>query len=148
MRLSSFFRHCETVFFRNFFYCSSHQFLIFCKRMDFQKIPERPPSYIFRHCATYRKLRKNFEKNWNFFFSIFSFLRAFVVSSCRKVVFVFESFLALDMVPTWAVPGLLKVGEAESSSDGTTFTRRRPNGLIVMGACHGQIPKPCAPPSL
>ena len=32
------------------------------------------------------------EKNSEIFFSIFSFLRAFVVSSCRKMVFVFESF--------------------------------------------------------
>ena len=84
MRLSSFFRHCETDFFRHFFYCSSHQFLIFCNRMDVQKISKRPPFYIFRHYATYRKLQKNSKKNSEIFFSIFSFSRAFVVSSCRK----------------------------------------------------------------
>ena len=95
MRLSSFFRHCESDFFPNFFYCSSHQFLIFCNRMDVQKIPKRSPFYIFRHYATYRKLHKNFEKNSGIFFSIFSFLRAFVVSSCRKSDFHFRVFLSL-----------------------------------------------------
>ena len=95
MRLSSFFRHCETDFFPNFFYCSSHQFLIFCNRMDVQKIPKRPPFYIFRHYATYRKLQKNSKKNLEFFFSIFSSLRAFVVSSCRKRGFRFRVFLSL-----------------------------------------------------
>ena len=80
------FWHCETDFFPNFFYCS-HQFLIFCIRMDVQKIPKRPPFYIFRHYATYRKLQKNSKKIRKLFFSIFSFLRAFVVSSCRKSSF-------------------------------------------------------------
>ena len=70
--------------------------------MDVQKITKRPPFYIFRHYATYRKLQKNFEKT-EFFFSIFSFLRAYVVSSCRKSGF---RFRALDMASTWAVPGL------------------------------------------
>ena len=94
MRLSSFFRHCET-FFPKFFYCSSHQFLKFSNRMDVQKILKRPPFYIFRHYATYRKLRKKFEKKFGIFFSIFSFLRAFVVSSCRKSGFRFQVFLSL-----------------------------------------------------
>ena len=42
------------------------------------------PFYIFRYYATYWKLRKKISKKIRFFFSIFSFLRAFVVSSCRK----------------------------------------------------------------
>ena len=42
------------------------------------------PFYIFRHYATYRKLRKKFKK---------FFLRAFVVSSCRKSGF--RVFLSL-----------------------------------------------------
>ena len=91
MRLSPFFRHCETVqifqFFPKFFYCSKGSrinFLIFCNRMDVQKIPKGSPFYIFRHYATYRILQKKSEKIGNFFSSIFSFLRAFVVSSCRK----------------------------------------------------------------
>ena len=71
--------------------------LIFCNRMDVQKIPKRPPFYIFRHYATYRKLQKKFEKKSEFFFSIFSFLRDFVVSSCRscKSGFRFRVFLSL-----------------------------------------------------
>ena len=93
MRLSSFFWHCETDFFPNFFYCSSHQFLIFCNRLDVQKIPKRPPFYIFWHYATYRKLQKNSKKIGSFF-SIF-ILRAFVVSSCRKSGFRFRVFLSL-----------------------------------------------------
>ena len=94
MRLSSFFSELWDWFFSEIFYCSSHQFWIFCNRMDVQKIPKRPPFYIFRHYATYRKLRKKFEKKFGFF-SIFSFLRAFVVSSCRKSGFRFRVFLSL-----------------------------------------------------
>ena len=97
MRLSSFFRHCGTVqncdFFPKYFRCSPHQFLIFCNRMDVQKNPKGSPFYIFWLYATYRKLQKKFEKNRNFFPSIFSFLRAFVVSSCRKSGF--RVFLSL-----------------------------------------------------
>ena len=94
MRLSSFFRHCETDFFPKFFLLF-HQFLIFCNRMDVQKIPKRPFFYIFRHYETYRKLQKKIRKKIGFFFSIFSFLRAFVVSSCRKSGFRFGVFLSL-----------------------------------------------------
>ena len=63
--------------------------------MDVRKIPKRPPFYIFRHYATYRKLEKNSEKKFGIFFSIFSFLRVFVVSSCRKSGFRFRVFLSL-----------------------------------------------------
>ena len=84
MRLSSFFRHCETDFFPKFFYCSSHQFLIFCNRMDVQKIPKRPPFTFFGTMRLTGNFKKIPKKNSEFFFSIFSFLRAFVVSSCRK----------------------------------------------------------------
>ena len=59
------------------------------------KNPKASPFYIFRHYATYRKLQKNLEKNSEFFFWIFSFLRAFVVSSCRKSGFRFRVFLSL-----------------------------------------------------
>ena len=59
------------------------------------KIPKASPFYIFRHYATYRKLQKNFEKKIRIFFSVFSFLRAFVVSSCRKSGFRFRVFLSL-----------------------------------------------------
>ena len=69
--------------------------------MDVQKIPKRPPFTFF---GTMR-LTGNF---LGIFFSIFSFLRAFVVSSCRKSGF---RFRVLDMAPTWAVPGLFKIHE-------------------------------------
>ena len=60
-------------------------FLIFCNRMDVQKIPKGNPFYVFRHYATYRRLQKNFEKRSEKFFPQFLiFLRAFVVSSCTK----------------------------------------------------------------
>ena len=114
MRLTSFFRHCETVqnsdFFPNFFYCSTHQFSIFCNRMDVQNIPKGPPFYIFRHYATYRKLQKKFRKKFGIFFSIFSFLRAFVASSCTKSGF--RVFLSLrysaDLGRSRLVFGLIK----------------------------------------
>ena len=63
--------------------------------MDVQKIPKRLPFYVFRHYATYRKFQKKFEKKFGTFFSIFSFFRAFVVSSCRKSGFHFQVFLNL-----------------------------------------------------
>ena len=76
--------------------------------MDVQKIPKRPPFYIFRHYATYRKLQKNFEQSFGIFFLNFCVLRAFVVSSCRKSGFRFRVFLSFDMAPTWPVPCLLE----------------------------------------
>ena len=94
MRLSSFFRHCETDFFPNLF-SSSHQFLIFCNRMDVQKIPKRSPFTFFgtmRLTGNFKKIEKN---SAILFFSIFSFLRAFVVSSCRESGFRFRVFLSL-----------------------------------------------------
>ena len=63
--------------------------------MDVQKIPKRPPFYIFRHYATYRKLQKNSKKIRIFFSQFLVFLRAFVVSSCRKSGFRFRVFLSL-----------------------------------------------------
>ena len=64
--------------------------------MDVQKIPKRPPFYIFRHYATYRKLFSQFLVFWELLLS----------PVVEKVVFVFESFWALDMAPIWSVPGL------------------------------------------
>ena len=103
------FRHCETVqishFFPNFFYCSPHQFLIFCNRMEVQKIPKGPPFHIFWHYATYWTLQKKFRKKIGIFFSIFNFFWELLLSPVVEKV-VFESFWALDMAPTWSVPGL------------------------------------------
>ena len=86
MRLSSFFRHCETDFFSEFFYCSSHQFLIFCNRIDATFFG------TMRLTGNFKKISK---KNSEIFFSIISFSRAFVVSSCRKSGFRFRVFLSL-----------------------------------------------------
>ena len=87
MRLFLFFRHCKTVqishFFSNFFTGPKGptiNFLIFWNRMDVQKIPKGSSFHIFRHYATNRRLQKKFEKK----FGKISFLRAFVVFSCRK----------------------------------------------------------------
>ena len=81
LRLSLFFRHCETVqipnFFPKFFYCSKVSPYQFLQQNGCSKNPKGSPCYIFRHYATYRRLRK-------FFSSILSYLRASVVSSCRK----------------------------------------------------------------
>ena len=95
------------IFFPNFFYHSPHQFLIFCNRKDVQKIPKGPPFYIFWPYATYQKL----QKNRKIFFSIFSFLRAFV-SSCRKSGF--RVFLSLrygaDLGRSRLVPSCSRLG--------------------------------------
>ena len=51
-------------FFQNFLEVSkgsSLHFVLFCNRIDVQKIPKGLPSYIFRHYATYRRLQKKFE---------------------------------------------------------------------------------------
>ena len=111
-----FFRHYETFlvfsalwdwfFSESFFLCSSHQFLISCNKMDVQKIPKRLSFYIFWHNATYRKLQKK-SKNIRKFFSQFLVFSELLLSPVvEKVVFVFESFWALDMAPTWAISGL------------------------------------------
>ena len=96
-----FFRHYETFllfsalwdwfFFRIFLLFLPSIFDIL-QQNGCSKNPKASPFYIFRHYATYRKLQKNSGKN---FFSIFSFLRAFVVSSCRKSGFRFRVFLSL-----------------------------------------------------
>ena len=55
--------------------------------------------------STYRKFQKNFE-NKSDFFSQFLVFRELLSPVVEKVVFDFEAFSALDMAPTWAVPGL------------------------------------------
>ena len=72
-------------FFPNFFLLFLPSIFDILQQNGCSKNPKAsPPFYIFRHYATYRKLQKNSEKKSEFFFSILSFLRAFVVSSCRK----------------------------------------------------------------
>ena len=97
MRLSSFFRHCETVQNSDFFpifFIVPPSILIFCNRMDVQKNPKGSPFLHFSAlCDLPETSKKISKKIRNFFFSVFSFLRAFVVSSCRKSCF--RVFLSL-----------------------------------------------------
>ena len=100
MRLSPFFRHCETAqishFFHKFFHCSPMNFFGILQQNRCSKNPEGSPFYIFWHYATYPRVQKNFKKNFGEnFSSIFSFLRAFVVSSCRKSDCDFRVLLSL-----------------------------------------------------
>ena len=83
-----FFRLCQTSifsFFPNFFIAPPTKFLIFCNRMDVQKLPKSIRFTFFWHYATYRKLQRISKKKSKVPF--FRFLRAFVVSSCRKSSF-------------------------------------------------------------
>ena len=100
------FRHCETDFFPKFFSCSSSQFLIFCNKMDVQKIPKRPPFTFFGTMRLTGNFKKISKKNSDFFSQFLVFWELLLSPVVEKVVSVFESFWALDMAPTWAVPGL------------------------------------------
>ena len=128
MRLSSFFRHCETDFFRIFFIVPPINFWYFATESMFKKSQSVPPFTFFgtkRLTGNFKKIPKKF----GIFFSQFLVFRVFVVSSCKKW---FSSFWALDMEP-WAVPGLLSlcwlcccrasVG-AKCSSGGVCVSRR------------------------
>ena len=129
MRLSPFFRHCETVqifIFSEVFYCSPHQFLIFCNRMDVQKIPKGPPFYIFWHSAIYRKLQQKFEKIRKFLFSSFCFLGAFVVSSCRKSSF--RVFLSLRYCADLGRSRLVSYSRYASINEHESLESRSNNG--------------------
>ena len=84
---STFFDTMRLIF-SEIFLLLPHQFLIFCNRMDVQKIPKGPPFTFFGTVRLTGDLKKNFEKIFGKFFPQFSvFLRAFVVSSCRKSSF-------------------------------------------------------------
>ena len=67
------------------------------------------PLLHFRHYATYRKLRKKIQKKSEFFFQFLVFWQLLLSPVVEKVVF--ESFWALDMAPTWAVPGLFTLSQ-------------------------------------
>ena len=58
-----------------------YQFFDILQQIGCSKNPNGSPFYIFRHHETSKTFRK---KIGNIVSSIFSFLRAFVVSSCRK----------------------------------------------------------------
>ena len=94
MRLSSFFRHCETV--QNFWY--------FATEWMFKK-SQRVPFTFFGTMRLTGNFKKSFEKKFgNFFSQFFVFWELLLSPVVKKVVF--ESFWALDMAPTWVFPGL------------------------------------------
>ena len=87
-------RHCESDFFE-FFYCSSHQFFDILQQNGCSKNPKASPLLHFSALCDLPETSKKFDKKFGIFFSIFSFLRAFVVSSCRRSGFRFRVFLSL-----------------------------------------------------
>ena len=89
MRLSSFFRHCETDFSEFFFFLPSIFDIL--QQNGCSKNPKASPLLHFLALCDLPEPSKKSE----FFFSIFSFLRAFVVSSRRKSGFRFRVFLSL-----------------------------------------------------
>ena len=91
MRLSSFFRHSETDFSPKFFKLFLPSIFDILQQNGCSKNPKASPLLHFSALCDLPETSKKFRKKIGFFFSIFSFLRAFVVSSCRKVVFVFLS---------------------------------------------------------
>ena len=94
MRLSSFFRHCETDFFPIFLLFLPSIFDIL-QQNGCSKNPKTSPLLHFSALCDLPETSKKFRKKIRNFFSIFSFLRAFVVSSCRKSGFRFRVFLSL-----------------------------------------------------
>ena len=86
-----FFGTVRLIFFRIFFIVRPINLWYFATEWMFKKSQSVPPFTFF---GTMR-LTGNFKKIRKFFFSIFSFLRAFVVSSCRKSGFRFRVFLSL-----------------------------------------------------
>ena len=88
MRLFSFFRHCETDqishFFPNFIHCSPHQFFDILQQKGCSKIPKGPLLHCSALCELPETSEKNSKKNSGNIFPFLVFLRAFVVSSCRK----------------------------------------------------------------
>ena len=81
--------------FPNFFYCFSIHFRYFATELMFKKSQSVPLLHFSALCDLPETSKKFRKKIRNFFFSIFSFLRAFVVSSCRKSGFRFRVFLSL-----------------------------------------------------
>ena len=81
--------------FSNFFYCSSHQFFDILQQNGCSKNPKASPLLHFSALCDLPETSKKFDKKFGIFFSIFSFLRAFVVSSCRRSGFRFRVFLSL-----------------------------------------------------
>ena len=81
-----------------FFYCSKgspHQFFDILQQNGCSKNPKASPPLHFSALCDLPETSKKFRKKSEIFFLIFSFLRAFVVSSCKKSGFRFRVFLSL-----------------------------------------------------
>ena len=100
-------RHCETVqishIFFEIFYCSPVNFDIL-QQNGCSKNRKGSPLLHFLALCDLPETSKKFRKKFPQFLVFWELLLSSVV---EKVVF--ESYLALDMTPTWAVPGLLIV---------------------------------------
>ena len=111
MRFSPFFgtvRLFKLLIFPRIFFIAPkvpHEFFDILQQNGCSKNPKGSPFCIFRHYATYRRLQKNFEKNSEKFFPQFLVIWELLLSSVVEKL-VFESYWALDMAPTWALPGL------------------------------------------
>ena len=109
----------------------NHKFFMLQKYSGDQRVP--PLRFFFRHYATFFRKVLNFIKAYPFeFFEVFGLWKTFIepkgslfgvfgnmrlfyqilflkkklFSKCFQLLFL-EYFWALDMAPTWAVPGLL-----------------------------------------
>ena len=99
-------RHCETEFFLivppiNFWY--------FATEWMFKKSQSVPPFTFFGNMRLTGNFKKISKKNSEFFSQILVFWELLLSPVVEKVVFVLESFWALDIAPTWAVPGLFDI---------------------------------------
>ena len=114
-RRVDFFRHYETFLLFSalwdcFFPKFSFLFLInfwYLPQNGCSKNPQASPLLHFSALCDLPETRKISKKIRNFFSQFLVFWELFLSPVVEKVVFVFESFWALDMAPTWAVPGLL-----------------------------------------
>ena len=97
MRLSSFFRHCDTDFFPKFFKLFLPSIFDILQQNGCSKNPKASPLLHFLALCDFRKpetSEKIPKKIRKFFFSIFSFLRALLSPVVEKVVFLSLRYVA------------------------------------------------------
>ena len=98
-----YFRLCETFFEKKFTKLSPFNLLIFSDRMDVEKSQRVPPFSFFGIVR---------------FFSKFFFIKGSPIHQYFGILKSFCYFWALDMVPTWAVPGLFVIPPPPSQPTG------------------------------
>ena len=116
-----FFRHYETFllfsalwdcskfdFFSEFFLLFPINIWYFATEWMFKKSQRVPPFTFFGTMRLTGNFKKISKKNWKIFFSQFLVFWELLLSPVVEKV-VFASFWALDMAPTWAVPGLFDI---------------------------------------